>query len=185
MKWNTHLASFRSALFFFPLNKNSTTTTKKTNSNQKTHWHWLNQYDWLGIIMVLLIFIVPQSQPAATVPTNEHANGKPAPPPPVPTSIPGSIQDYKGNCCNDPLCLAPTQSNETIQFCSTGHSICHDTSISARANDTFNTPTSRSSSGYVTSQIPRQLLSIQVSISHDKLQEIFDQNIEYLTLYEY
>lgn len=48
------------------------------------------------IIMLLHRFIVVPQAPAATVPTSEHANGKSAAPAPPPTSLPGSIQDYKG-----------------------------------------------------------------------------------------
>lgn len=39
---------------------------------------------------------VPQAQPAAPATATEHSNGKQPTPQPVPTSIPGSIQDYKG-----------------------------------------------------------------------------------------
>lgn len=51
---------------------------------------------WIIIRNFYFISTVPQAQPAASAPAPEHANGKQTTPQPVPTSIPGSIQDYKG-----------------------------------------------------------------------------------------
>lgn len=47
--------------------------------------------------MLFSISTVPQTQPAPSAPPAEHANGKQSAPQPVPTSIPASIQDYKGS----------------------------------------------------------------------------------------
>lgn len=51
-------------------------------------------------MLIYLTLTVPQAQPAAPATAPEHANGKQTTPQPVPVSIPGSIQDYKGRVKN-------------------------------------------------------------------------------------